>query len=112
MYSLSIITSFLSVWCLFAASAKVEFTKKHLTLRLAKHPTLSIGLSAGLFLGGTILLCTRLGVVTGILAEVFVWIMLASGVLLFAPFPKLKGFHVLLMGLLIIGIELLFTFIF
>lgn len=112
MYSLSLIISFLSIWCLFATSPKVEFVKKHLTLALSQKKTLARGLSLGLLFIATLLLSLHLGIVTGVLTELCIWLLLASIIVLFAPFQKLNRLQLILIGVVVISIELSLIFIF
>ncbi|WP_159090838.1 hypothetical protein [Aquimarina aquimarini] len=109
MYSLAIVTSFLSVWCLYAISERVDFVKKNITLVLSKNTKATQIVALVFFFASTFVLCFSLGLVTGIFSSLLIWMTLASSVLLFAPFPKLKYTHLILLGVLIIIIESLFT---
>lgn len=110
MYTLAIILSFCSVWSLFSAANKVEFGKTNITLTLSKKTKVAKLLAMVSFLVSTILLWYLLGASVGILASSVIWMILASLVVLFAPFPKLKSFHLILLGLVLLAIELLFKF--
>ncbi len=111
MYSLSIIISFFSIWCLYSISEKVEYTKKGITLILSRNTRAAKIAALVFFLVSTILLSISLGQVSGIFTSLVVWITLASFTLLFTPFSKVKRLHLILIGTLIICIELLFSFI-
>ncbi|WP_103866196.1 hypothetical protein [Aquimarina sp. I32.4] len=109
MYSLAILTSFFSIWCLYALSEKVDFTKKNITLILSQNIRVAKVVALVFFLISTIVLCISLGTVTGLFCSLLIWTLLASAILLFAPFQKVKHVHVIFLGLLIISTELLFT---
>lgn len=111
MYSLAIILSFLSVWSIFSKTKKVEFIKKNFTLYLYNNKVIADLLALSSLLIATILLSINLGIVAGIFTEITIWMLLASGVLLFTPFQKITAKHLFLFCLLIISIESLFYFL-
>ncbi|MEM9142621.1 MAG: hypothetical protein AAGA86_06505 [Bacteroidota bacterium] len=110
MYTLVILLSFVSVWCLYAASKKVAFAKNNITLTLSRHPKAAKIAALVAFLGSTLLLIFLLGTAIGILASSIVWMIIASCVVLFAPFPKLKLGHLIFILALLLGTELLLKF--
>jgi len=111
MYTIATLLCFASVWSLFSSAQKVEFEKRHLTLALAKNGKIAKGISVALYLGSTLLFCSLLGYGTGILGSIILWMIFASVVVLFAPFPTLRFVHLILMVGVLILLELLSYFI-
>lgn len=107
MQSLAIILLFGSAWCVYSKSAKVEFTKKGWTLWLSNHPRFALGVALAAYSAGTFLLTQSLGVVAGVLAGLVIWMIVASLVLLFAPFQKLKALHLGLIISLLLALEMM-----
>ncbi|MEL6916195.1 MAG: hypothetical protein AAFO99_00555 [Bacteroidota bacterium] len=110
MYTLAVILSFCSIWSLFSAANKVEFDKKNITLTFSKKTRVTKIVALVSFLGAMALLWYLLGAVVGILASTVIWMILASLVVLFAPFPKFRGVHLILIVALLLCIELLLNF--
>ena len=105
VYSLSIISSFLSVFILYAVAEKTAYQPTGTILikvadALAVYVLKGKILSFILFLLSTILLIDGMGLASGIFGSMVLWILLASAVLLFAPFQKLKAMHLLVLGML------------
>lgn len=111
MYSLAIIFSFISIWCLFATSKKVEHTKTGITLLLANNTKVAKIASLVLFLVTIVLLSYCMGFVTGLLTSIVLWMFLASCIVLFAPF-KLETIQIIAIISLIVGLEFVSTFYF
>ena len=109
MYTLAIVLSFFSVWSLFAITEKVEFNKKRLTLALSENVGLAKVVSFLSFLTATILLGSLLGPAVGILANTVIWMIFASCIVLFAPFPKLRLPHLVLIIVVLLGLEVVFN---
>ena len=109
MYSLSIIFSLLSVYCLYATAKKVEIDKKHLMQYLDLHPRISKTLAVFFFLFSTILLTVSLGVASGILGSVVLWSTGMSCMILFAPFQTVKQYHIILFSVISLGLEFTLT---
>ena len=114
MYSLSIISSFLSIFILYVGAEKTEYQPKETTLIkvidvLTVHGLKGKIASCMLFLFSTILLINEMGFASGIYGSMVLWILLASTIVLFAPFQKLKAFHLLSLGVLMLILELLLT---
>ncbi|MEM8999546.1 MAG: hypothetical protein AAGB24_04715 [Bacteroidota bacterium] len=112
MYTLAIVLCFGSVWALFSTANKVEFEKKGVTLSLSNNVLLAKGLSLILVLLSTLLLCNLLGIAVGILSNFVIWMIFGSAVALFAPFPKLRWVHLILIIVLFSVLEVLFHFVF
>ena len=111
MYTLAIFLSFCSIWSLFAAADKVEFAKTKMTLTLSKKTKVTKMVALVAFLGATGMLSYLLGPVVGILSSCVLWMILASLIVLFAPFPNLRFIHLSLLFGLLFGIDMLFTYI-
>ena len=109
MYSLSIIFSLVSVWCLYATARKVEVEKKHLLRYLAERPGISKALAVFFFLLSTALLSQYIGIASGILGSVVLWSIWMSCVVLFAPFQALKQQHVILISAIVLSLEFTLT---
>ena len=110
MYSLSIIFSLLSIYCLYATAKKVEVDKSGLMLYLALRPGISKTLAVFFFLFSTILLTVSLGVASGILGSVVLWSTVISCMILFAPFQTVKQYHVILVSVISLGLEFTLTY--
>ncbi|MEM6725424.1 MAG: hypothetical protein AAF598_15390 [Bacteroidota bacterium] len=76
-----------------------------MTLYLAERVQLSRSLSALFFVLSTALLIFNTGPAVGVLNSFIVWMVLASLVLLFAPFPKIRLLHLVLLSGILILIE-------
>lgn len=109
MYSFSIVCSFLSVWCLYSASSRVEFEKKGLSLWLSGRASLAKVLSACLFILSTLTFSLAMGPVICILTSVCLWMLIASSITLFTPFRRVSITHLGLLLVLSIGLEFLFS---
>ena len=107
MYTLSIVTSFLSVLALYAVADRVEFAKPDWMQWLDAHATVARLSAAILFGVSTFLLTVTMGLATGIFASLTLWMLLAGLMVLFAPFERISQFHLGLILLASIGIEVL-----
>ncbi len=106
MYTAIIILSFLSVWCLYLTSNKIELEKTGLSLRLSNQVVLSSACSFFFFLIQTCALVMLTGVLAGIFASVSLWMLVISIVVLFTPFQKIKKVHLFLSTVFCFTIEL------
>ena len=109
MYSLPIIFSLISVYCLYATAKKVEVDKKHLMRFLEARPGISKTLAAFFFLLSTMLLCWYIGIVSGILGSIVLWSIWMSCMVLLAPFQVLKQNYIILVSVAAIGLEFTLT---
>ncbi|MEL6483292.1 MAG: hypothetical protein AAFU57_13620 [Bacteroidota bacterium] len=104
MYTFATCTSFLSVFCLYSLSDRVEHQKGNAMLWLAERKKVALMLSGLLCLSGTLILCHYTSLVIGLLAGMFIWLTMASLFLLLRPFNKINFIHVAflcaLMGIL------------
>jgi hypothetical protein len=107
MYSLSIITSALSVLCLYSIARKVELQKSGIILYLSKRKKTSQVLSVVFFLLSVIFLLPKVGIASGIIGAVVLWTLWASSILLLVPFNWVKASHVLSLSSGILLIELI-----
>ncbi|UII25716.1 hypothetical protein LVD15_20770 [Fulvivirga maritima] len=87
---------FLSIWCLYAISGKVEYVKTGLTLILSKNSRAATIGSLLLFAVSVVLLCLSYGLVAGIFSALVLWMTLASSIVLLAPAQRIKWFHIVI----------------
>lgn len=110
MYSLSLICDFLSIWCLYACSEKLSIDKMGLVLWISKNKRTAKLAACLFFIIPTILLIQLLGTTSGIFINIFLWTLIASCIVLFTPFPQIKRIHLVLIIILVILIEIIYTF--
>ena len=112
IYSLTFLSGFLSVFCFYFSSEKIEINSKPIAIFLRKNKVLSVLLGILFFGVSTVLLTLTQGVLSGIFCSVVLWILLGSLTLLLAPFEKIRLTH--LIGLLsgMLSIELIVNTIF
>lgn len=106
MFSLSIILSFVSVWCLYAVADRVDFVKTGIHAKLKEHSGVARTISLLSYLLLCILLVNKYGPTTGILVGLMLWTLVGSLIVLFTPFSKFKTLHLGLLMVLIIGLEI------
>lgn len=106
MFSVSIISSFLSVWCLYAISERIELVKRGITLVLSKNKKVARIAAFLFFINATLCFITALGGVTGFFVSTGLWSTIACCVILFAPFSTVKMYHLLILIMIVIGLEL------
>ena len=109
MVSLSLACMFLSVYCLYAVSDKVEYDKEAIMVFLSGHGLLTKGLVGIFALLGFWILSFIVGTTNGIISGAVLWSVLASLVLLFAPFKRVRLLEVGLLIGVIVAIELSFS---
>lgn len=107
MYSLSIIFSFCSVWCLLAVSERIELEKKGVTLLLSKNKKVAKIVAFLFFIAATGLLIDILGTASGIFSSLSLWMIAASFIVLFTPFKNFKTYYLFIITISIVAIELL-----
>lgn len=106
MFTLAICLSFLSIYCLYALSDKVEVEKKVIMLFLKERKTLTWLLAGSTFVFSTLILHGQLGPAVGILTSFMLWTVLAGFIILFMPFEKVKWPHLAIGMVVIIAIEM------
>ncbi|MEM8897649.1 MAG: hypothetical protein AAGC85_06070 [Bacteroidota bacterium] len=99
---------FLSIYCLYALSEKVEYDKEAIMLFLANNSMVTKGLSVLFAILGFWILSFVVGTTNGIISGAVLWSLLASLILLFAPFKNINLLHVGLVIGLIVGVEFIF----
>ena len=107
IYSLTFLSGFLSVFCFYFSSGKIEVNKQPVTIFLERKKRLSIVLGILFFMVSTVLLTITQGLLGGIFCSVVLWILLSSFTLLLAPFEKIKLTHLLAFLLGLLSIELI-----
>ena len=111
MYSVVIFNMLLSVISLYALTEKLEIQKTGIILWLSKKATISRFVAIGAFLIGAAILIVKSNIVSGILASILVWILLACMVSLFAPFKKVRVMHMVLFFTSLVLVEALYFLI-
>lgn len=107
MYTVSIGLTLISIVCLYSISDKVEVEKKGILLWLQNHKIVSMVTVSATFILSASLLIHILGLATGIFVSIGVWMLLASLMVLFAPFQVIKFIHVGLIILVFTALEIL-----
>lgn len=92
MNSLGVLCLFTSVYLLFAAAKRVEYSKGAFSHYWEARPLFARGLALFLTVLGTIFLKYSIGITNALLALPVIWPTIASLVVLFAPLIK-KGKH-------------------
>lgn len=110
MYSLAFCLSFLSVYCLYAISDRVEIEKTGVMLLLQKNKMLSLLLSGSAFLFSTFIFVAKVSLGVGVFASLSLWMVLACLVVLFMPFKIIKWMHIVLTILVSFSTELIMTY--
>ncbi|MEM7550985.1 MAG: hypothetical protein AAF363_14975 [Bacteroidota bacterium] len=108
---MSILLSFLSVFALYLMAMKTEFVPSRKTILrmtevLCAHKIVTRVLSFTMLAISTFILAEGMGLASGIFCSIVLWTLLASTILIFAPFQRLKVSHTLIVFVLIIVIEL------
>ena len=97
MVSVAFILLLLSVFCFYFVAGKTAFEAKGIIVKVTKRPLVCRGLGALFGMTGTAMLIIAMGKAVGVLTALFVWTVIASLALLFAPFRKVKVIHVFLL---------------
>ena len=99
---------FLSVYCLYAISDKVEYDKEAVMLFLANNTVVTKGLAVLFAILGFWILSFVVGTTNAIISGAVLWSVLASLILLFAPFKNINLLHVGLVIGVVVGFEFIF----
>ncbi|MEM7382529.1 MAG: hypothetical protein AAF361_15240 [Bacteroidota bacterium] len=82
-----------------------------MSLILSQNVKVAKMVALAFFLASTALFCYVLGMAVGILASTVVWMILSSLVTLFAPFPRFKYVHLILLTVVLVSVELILKYI-
>lgn len=107
MISIALCLSFVSIFCLYAASDKVEWEKRGIMLFLRNKKALSLLLAGLTFLISTLIFISRVELGVGIFISLSLWMTLASLATLFLPFNIIKWQHLAAGILVAFAIEIL-----
>ena len=106
MISLSIVLSFISVWCLYATANRTDFVKTGIHAKLNKNSMAASVVAILLYVLSGFILVWNYGMATGIIASFTLWTLMSSLITLFTPFPKFKTFYICLIVVFLMGLEI------
>lgn len=104
MFTIAICLSFVSIYCLYAMG-KVEAEATGVMLLLKSKEVLARSLAGLTLLLSLWVFISQTGPAVGIFICLLFWMMLASCMVLFIPFKKIKWFHLTAGLLVLLAIE-------
>lgn len=106
MITIALCLSFISIYCLYAVSDRVEIEKKGIMLFFKNKQVLAVVIAGLTFLVSTIIFTYKFGLGVGIFTSLSLWMVLASLIILFLPFQVIKWPHLALAFLVVAIIEM------
>lgn len=105
MISLSVLCFFVSIYLLYATAKRIEYHKGGLSVFFETHSMLSKSLGLVFTILGTLILIYLYGITNALLILFVVWPTIASFIILFTPFKKVKVIHLLCPGFILTLLE-------